>query len=305
MWGAIGWGISSPIAGVILEWHGASLAFSIHLAITVVVVVATKYLPFHALHDPPPENCSTEPGSYTSKVSASYWDNLKTILKDKDMTLFLARSVVLGYGVGHIENYLFLYLEELSASEALMGLTLTVTCIAETVIFWYTDIIVGVFGVKVCFHITFAAFIIRMGYYVILPHIQSPWWVLPAELLHGITFGLAWGAGTRYCSSHSPTGLEATTQSLFQGLYFGIGYGAGGWVGGLVYQYFGAAAVYCEASIVMMIGWSVCSILPHLAAHGAAACKICCTSRVTGIDRGEGGDAPIYREKPWLRAVGD
>ena len=43
----------------------------------------------------------------------------------------------------------------------------------------------------------------------------TPWAVLPIELLHGVTFGCAWAAGTLYCSRIAPRGLEATTQALF------------------------------------------------------------------------------------------
>lgn len=44
----------------------------------------------------------------------------------------------------------------------------------------------------------------------------TPWAVLPIELLHGVTFGLAWAAGTINCSRMSPPGLETTTQAMFQ-----------------------------------------------------------------------------------------
>ena len=40
--------------------------------------------------------------------------------------------------------------------------------------------------------------------------------MLPIELLHGVTFGLAWAAGTINCSRISPQGLETTTQAIFQ-----------------------------------------------------------------------------------------
>ena len=48
-----------------------------------------------------------------------------------------------------------------------------------------------------------------------LAYVGTPWAVLPIELLHGITFGCAWAAGTLYCSRIAPRGLEATTQALF------------------------------------------------------------------------------------------
>ena len=40
--------------------------------------------------------------------------------------------------------------------------------------------------------------------------------MLPIELLHGVTFGLAWAAGTVNVAKISPPGLETTTQAIFQ-----------------------------------------------------------------------------------------
>ena len=40
--------------------------------------------------------------------------------------------------------------------------------------------------------------------------------MLPIELLHGVTFGLAWAAGTINCARISPPGLETVTQAIFQ-----------------------------------------------------------------------------------------
>lgn len=45
---------------------------------------------------------------------------------------------------------------------------------------------------------------------------MTPWAVLPVELLHGVTFGLAWAAGTINCARISPPGLETSTQAIFQ-----------------------------------------------------------------------------------------
>ena len=40
--------------------------------------------------------------------------------------------LVMGSAVGVIDSYLFMYLEDLGASETLMGLTLTFTCIGAS-----------------------------------------------------------------------------------------------------------------------------------------------------------------------------
>lgn len=98
-----------------------------------------------------------------------------------------------------------------------MGLSLSVTCAAEALVFYFLPQILSAIGIRRCMHLVFAAFLLRMGCYTALRWAPSPWLVLPAELLHGCTFALAWGGGTAYCAELSPPGLEATTQGLFQG----------------------------------------------------------------------------------------
>lgn len=85
--------------------------------------------------------------------------------------------------------------------------------------------------------------------------------MLPVEVLHGLTFGLAWAAGTAYSAQIAPPGLEATAQSLFQGLYFGVGFGVGGLVGGRVFESRGGPAVYASAFVVVASGWLVTSLM--------------------------------------------
>ena len=157
-----------------------------------------------------------------------------------------------------------------------------------------------------CTHLIFAAFLLRMGLYTALPAAPTPWLVLPAEVLHGVTFALAWGGGCAHCAELAPPGLEATTQGLFQGapalsgcccsggalaapllnpappsppppcaatagLYFGVGVGVGALVGGRVFHSLGAQAVYFVACGVLAAGWAATSAAAAVAA-AAGAC---------------------------------
>ena len=107
-----------------------------------------------------------------------------------------------------------------------MGLSLAVTCAAEAAVFHYIPQLLAALGVRRCLHLVFAAFLARLACYAALPAWGTPWAVLPVELLHGLTFALAWGAGSAHCAATlAPPGLEATTQGLFQGESGGEGRG--------------------------------------------------------------------------------
>ena len=204
-----------------------------------------------------PHKHPRSPSSPTTIAQVDFGTKLLALGTSPEALLFFILVTILGIAVGTIESFLFLYLEDLGGSETLMGLTLTVTCIAETWVFYFAGSILRKLGLVRCFHLCFLAFLIRLGSYATLAHWGSPWAVLPIELLHGITFGLTWSAGTAMSAAIAPPGLEATTQSAFQGFMFGLGYGIGALVSGTVYRIKGPIAVFIVAFTIVAVGWIV------------------------------------------------
>ncbi|KAL4546173.1 hypothetical protein Ndes2526B_g05266 [Nannochloris sp. 'desiccata'] len=100
------------------------------------------------------------------------------------------------------------------------------------------------------------AYIIRLGAYALLPLYPTLWIALPIELLQGLTFGLAYSAGTVHCRRISPKYLRSTVQSIFFGLYTGIGAGIGGLAGGMIYNAYGGQMMYIVATILLTTGWA-------------------------------------------------
>lgn len=68
---------------------------------------------------------------YVSPPSVGVASKVKNLLGDGDVLLFLAVVWCMGTLAGVIGNFLFLHLKGLGASEYIMGLSLTFTCIAE------------------------------------------------------------------------------------------------------------------------------------------------------------------------------
>lgn len=61
-------------------------------------------------------------------------------------------------------------------------------------------------------NLALAATALRLALYGLLPLAGTPWAVLPVELLHGVTFGLGWGAATASSMRLAPSHLAATMQ---------------------------------------------------------------------------------------------
>eukprot|EP00056_Hartaetosiga_gracilis_P022848 m.33454 g.33454 ORF g.33454 m.33454 type:complete len:215 (+) comp9864_c0_seq2:86-730(+) len=103
-------------------------------------------------------------------------------------------------------------------------------------VFWVSGYIMKRFGVRNCLVFTFICFFFRFLIYSLM---KSPWTVLAAEPLHGITFALMWASCTNFANEIAPPGLGATMQGVLTGLHFGLGLGLGSVIGGAVFDSYG------------------------------------------------------------------
>lgn len=94
----------------------------------------------------------------------------------------------------------------------LATLNLCLVGAAEVPIFFFSKAIINKLGTDGTLHLVVACFLLRLAAYSTLAYWPAPWMVLPVELLHGITFGCAWAAGTHKCAEVAPEGLGATVQ---------------------------------------------------------------------------------------------
>ncbi|CAN0360065.1 unnamed protein product [Ectocarpus sp. 8 AP-2014] len=106
-----------------------------------------------------------------------------------------------GMGAGVIDTFLFIRLEELGGSHVLCGLARLIMCIAEVPFFYLSGPLIRRVGVRGVIALTQVAYLTRFIYYSVL---QEPWWVLPAEVLHGLTFAAMWAATTEYAHGIAP-----------------------------------------------------------------------------------------------------
>ncbi|KAK9796993.1 hypothetical protein WJX73_010487 [Symbiochloris irregularis] len=201
----------------------------------------------------------TEPailyGDDAAVHSMSAVERVWAVVSRGEVAVFLVMAVMFGYGMGTIDSFMFIYLRELGGTEFLMGLCIATMCAAEAPVFHFAGPIFDTLGLPLTLHLVMFVYVLRLCLYGILSVFGTPWAVLPIELLHGVTFGCAWSAGTLNCSRIAPKGLEATTQALFNGLYMGVGLGLGAVVGGFIYDATNARIVFFAAAAVVATGW--------------------------------------------------
>eukprot|EP00904_Undaria_pinnatifida_P012587 jgi/Undpi1/8459/HiC_scaffold_25.g10926.m1 len=83
--------------------------------------------------------------------------------------------------------------------------------------------------------------------------LRDPVWVLPAEIMHGLTFASMWTSTIEFAHHISPAGSKTTMIGVFSGLHHGLGVGLGSLIGGYVYACLGAKSSF-----------RVCAALPTI-----------------------------------------
>ncbi|XP_052791562.1 major facilitator superfamily domain-containing protein 6-like [Mya arenaria] len=159
--------------------------------------------------------------------------NILGLLKYPKVVVFLIAMACYGIMNGVIEAFLFWYLIMLGASQKILGLCLVFQCVPEIIMLQFAGKIIKRIGHMSCLHIACFGYAIRFFCYSIIP---GPWYVLPVELLHCLTFALMYAAASSFASEISPEGMSATAQGLVGGLYFGFGKGIGSLVTGQLFD---------------------------------------------------------------------
>ncbi|WAQ98165.1 MFSD6-like protein [Mya arenaria] len=159
--------------------------------------------------------------------------NILGLLKYPKVVVFLIAMACYGIMNGVIEAFLFWYLIMLGASQKILGLCVVFQCVPEIIMLLFAGKIIKRIGHMSCLHIACLGYAIRFFCYSIIP---GPWYVLPVELLHCLTFSLMYAAASSYASVITPEGMSATVQGLVGGLHFGFGKGIGSLVTGQLFD---------------------------------------------------------------------
>ncbi|MEZ4861290.1 MAG: major facilitator superfamily domain-containing protein 6 [Caldilineaceae bacterium] len=234
LWGALGWGVAGALFGLIIERFGLSWAFIGSFCFLTGCLLAAQRLAIQpvALGEP-------------------FWRGVRFFVTRWPWLVFLITVFINGMAAGVGNNFLFLYLEQLHASKSLMGISLLVATASETPIFFFGDRLLQRWGARGLLTIALLANVVRMFSYALMP---AAWFVLPINLLHGLTFSAMWMAGVAYANRAAPVGMGATAQGLLSGISMGLAGATGAFLGGNLYEWVGPATTFAWAGSAVLVG---------------------------------------------------
>ncbi len=114
LWGAVGWGVSAAIAGVMIDRYGLGAGFAGFLLFLGIGLATSRSMRI------------AEAG-----IGQRFWSGIGLIASNSTWVAFLLTVFVAGIGSGVTNNFLFLYLSDLGASETLMGWSLVIATLVK------------------------------------------------------------------------------------------------------------------------------------------------------------------------------
>ncbi|XP_060853720.1 major facilitator superfamily domain-containing protein 6-like [Rhopalosiphum padi] len=254
VWGAIGWGISTLLVGACVDWYSVDAEHKNYLPAYLIAMI---FLICHFI-------VASQLDKNQTCTSKSMNNDVLKILCDVKVYSYLVWAVFAGIFTAYIWFYLFLYIEDLANIyhqerlpwiKTIQGFSVTVQCcIGEIPIYIMSGYILKRIGHMTAFSVAFAMFSIKFFLYSI---IKDPLWVLPVELINGITFALAFVAGISYAAEVAPSGSAGTLQGLFGMAFHGIGISFGSFTAGYTFEHIGSSASFRLLSYVAFITFLV------------------------------------------------
>ncbi|TYZ61631.1 hypothetical protein PybrP1_007431 [[Pythium] brassicae (nom. inval.)] len=259
LYGAIGYGAGGYAAGVLAATVGIAWCFNMVLALSLLsLFILVSFVPSYSAKPPATSTektaLSAQEGGHGAhgkpaeeeEGRGDFLHSLALILQKRDLIVLFAIVLLAGLMGGLIDNFLFLYLFNLSGDNAnLVGVVIATETVSELPLFFYANHIITRFGTPACIFASLIAYGVRMTVYVF---VQNPWLALPIETMHGLTYGLLWAAFTNYVYQSAPEGTEGTMIGLLTAVQKGMGSGVGTLVGGYIYEHWGPRAMWRVAA---------------------------------------------------------
>ena len=212
LWGAIGWGVFSLLAGFLVDKFSSGTVknYSIVFYMTLIIITFDMVVSTRLKHS-------------QSKMSTNILRDVGRIFQSARVMIFFIWCILVGFGTALIWNFLFWHLENLADAQegcnrlewmkTLQGLAMIVQCFGgELPFFFLSGKILKKIGHIHAMSLVLLGFGVRFLFYSAL---VNPWWVIPIEFMQGITFGVFYSTMASYASIVAPPGTEATLQVRF------------------------------------------------------------------------------------------
>jgi MFS transporter, PPP family, 3-phenylpropionic acid transporter len=232
LWGTIGFGLMSPLAGWLTERYNLHLAFYLYMIFLTVVFTLVIFFPIQR-------------ASLRKPLGTDLFE-----FRNRAWLMFLVTIFIGGVGLSVSGNYFLLHMKNLEIPQSYIGLSLTFATLGEFPFMMLGHRLLKRYPAKFLLLVALFALSVRLIGYSLA---AAPWHFLAVQLLHGPTFALIWIAGISYADALAPAHLKATGQSLFSSTLSGLGGTVGAFIGGFLYDAVGLVTTFQWAALTLVL----------------------------------------------------
>ncbi|XP_012155601.1 major facilitator superfamily domain-containing protein 6-like protein A isoform X2 [Ceratitis capitata] len=229
--GSIGFGLFSIIAGVLVDKMSGG---SVNKDYTIVFWMTLVIIGFDLF-------ASTKLKHTQTTLSPNILKDVGKMFLSVRCVIFFLWCISIGLCTALIWNFLFMHLDELgeklegcqNSMKTLEGIASGIQCFGgELPFFFLSGWILRKIGHVNAMSLVLFAFGVR---FILYSQLVNPWFVLPIEMLNGVTFGIFYSTMASYASIVAPPGTEATMQGLVGAIFEGVGVSMGSLIAGYLF----------------------------------------------------------------------
>ncbi|AJS60428.1 MFS transporter [Paenibacillus sp. IHBB 10380] len=238
LWGSMGWAIIAIATGLVLDWTGVA---KVSILFTVVLVLAIGVLLFLPKLLKPSESPTI------------YIRGFANILGNRYFLSFIVLGIIVSIPNAMNNTFMSLYITELGGSKRMVGLAVFLSSFFEIGVFLLFD---RYLNRKISWLVGCLALVsLLFGFrWMLMADATLPIQVALIQVLHCITFGGYFYVGTQLSLLLVPRPYRATGQAVYTLTWSGLAGVIGGFVGGWLYQSFGAEAMYSTGTSFAFVG---------------------------------------------------
>ncbi len=242
-WGSIGFATSSLIVGALLDIVGIEYILWPYLFFGFMALFVVFRL----------TDVTVDPDPIQIK-------DVKELLSNKPFLLFLLFMMFLTISHRTNDSFIGLYIEQLGGTEGLIGLAWFVGVASEALVFAFAHRWFQKFHPLVFVIIAGALYTIRWFIYALL---ENPTYIIPLQVLHGLTFGVFYLAAFEYITRLVPRLLQSTGHLVFYSIFFGLSGIIGSLMGGAIIDSLGGNTLYTILGGITLAG-TICLTIYHV-----------------------------------------
>ncbi len=233
VWGSLGFTAGVFVVG---ELMGADVTTLFLLAYSACLLLACL--------------CTLRLPRLSERSAGPLWGGLGAVARNGPLVALLLTTFLISSSASAMYGFLSIHLRELGGSAELVGRAFALNAASELPVVAFGAWFLSRLGSTKLLGLAIVVYIIRFIAYALIP---DPEWVLPVQLLHGLSYGAFLMASVTLVHGLAGRQLAATAQGLLTSMSFGFGSISGSLVGGVLLDRIGTVGIFWIAAGVMTL----------------------------------------------------